>query len=202
MLKSEFEKTKSKFYDARENFTIVEKKLLKLKKPLWAYNKSSKDLAKVYKDQKVLYSQGRIALGTIVQANEELFKTDNAMSLPAVFLFSEDEYFLENPNKLIDMANKLYSLKGKETVDIEVKEFVDAITDEYTTILNKKLPFSISNGRDVYYTTIIVHRMHIPNIYLDRVLYPLLVYPEKVDSSFILSSFYWSDGLENETLKY
>lgn len=202
MLKSEFEKTKSKFYEARENFTIVEKKLLKLKKPLWAYNRSSKDLAKVYKDQKVLYSQGRIALGTIVQANEELFKTDNAMSLPAVFLFSEDEYFLENPNKLIDMANKLYSLKGKETVDIEVKEFVDAITDEYTTILNKKLPFSISNGRDVYYTTIIVHRMHIPNIYLDRALYPLLVCPEKVDSSFILSSFYWSDGLENETLKY
>lgn len=200
MFKKVFNKSREKFYKNRVKFGRLKKMHLRLEKPKWMEDMSD-PLEEVYMDQEKLIYEGRVALSALIQANNFLFDKHNPYNCPAEFLFTEDEYYLDNPQELIDIATHLYSLKGTED-NGEIQEFISAITDECIRLLNTKLPLSITGGRIVYHTSLIVDRRHIPNRHLDRRLYPIFIYPELTRASTLMPYKMWGRQLLLASKKY
>lgn len=187
------------FEDKKDQFNPLESMYNKLKKPDWMKKSNDKRFECIYNDQKLLFSEGKIVFGYIVQANTLLFEPGNFDS-PACIVFSEDEYFDDNFEELFEIANSLFSLKGTNVEDSEIKKFVDVITDEMTALYNVQLPNKVTKNKAVFYTTIMVRRSHLPTKYLKLGWFPILTCPNKTKASIILPSRYWSNDLINEWL--
>ncbi|QAA32618.1 hypothetical protein [Clostridium manihotivorum] len=192
-MKIAIEKTRE-LYRKKNLFTFVSVKKDKFVKPSWLKTNVKDKLNLIYLDLGVLYKEGKIVYGCLVQANTTLFEKGNNDS-PAAIIYSPDNYFDGNFDKLRKMASVLYSYKGVDDAPKNIKEFTDAITDEYKRIMNLKLPYEFTEGRDVYYTTIMVHRNHIPDGYLKKGCFPILIAPYRSKATIILPSRYWSDEM-------
>ena len=114
---------------------------------------------------------------------------------PADIIFSPDPYFDDNPAELRVIAHKLFKYKDKMFAPDDIKKVTDAITDELTRLFNIRLPDSITKGREVYFTTIMVLRKHIPKKRLVGLIFPILADPEQFKTSIILPKHYWAKDL-------
>ncbi|MDS0525141.1 hypothetical protein NNC19_05560 [Clostridium sp. SHJSY1] len=182
--------TKENYYKERKKLSFRLNSYNSLKKPSWMEELNHTKFEATYNDQEILMRQGRVAIGSVVQANFMLFKPGR-YNCPAAMVFSEDPYFYENPYKLEDIASKLFEIKGEATNDEELQKFSDILEDEKEALFNVKLPKKITFGKEVYFTTFMVHREHIPNGYIDFKSFPVLIYPEQTEASIILPSRYW-----------
>jgi tetratricopeptide (TPR) repeat protein len=160
-------------------------------KPKWMLNSNDNRYEVIYKEQGILKREGKIVLASFVQANQHLFKLGINNS-PASMVYSEDLYFEENPDKLKEVADELFQIKGVKCEDEELQRFSDILDDEMVTLFNVKVPEKITFGKEVYFTTFVVHREHLPNRYIDFQVFPALVYPEKTDATVLLPSRYWA----------
>ncbi len=142
-------------------------------------------------EQDVLFSEGRVVWGTIVQANGNLFYPGKD-DLPAVILYSLDENIDSNPKIIKKVAGGLYRIKGKKT-DKDLQEFSDKLKSERTTEWKIPIPSRVSKNIQCYYTTALIVRAHLPKYYLQNRLFPYLVCPEKTKVGTILPSRYWSE---------
>ncbi len=130
---------------------------------------------------------GEMFYGCMVQANEDLFEPSRNVyeALPAVFIYSRDEYYKNSPEELIAIADELYRNKANNSLKYETKyEF------------NNKVDESLTDGREVLLTDILVYRYHLPLGALGAIrLLPIIAQPDKHTSAFIVDCKYWSDGM-------
>ena len=143
-------------------------------------------LMQIYNDTDSLMNNGKVVYASLVQANSILFKRFPPIDCPACVLFSLDEHYDSNPQDLTAIADEIYRYKGTSAAPAEIKRLVDVITDEISSLFNHKLPESLTGGRTVYYTTIMVQRNH---LYKNRILdslFPLVCDPDKFKTSVIL----------------
>lgn len=180
---------KSWLFDAKPYHVIVEPDYFK-------ESTTTNPLEVLFRDQATLITEGIIVWGAILQANTLLFETGDS-DHPAGILFSLDPYFDDHPEALQEIAHYLYSQKGLQTPDPEIADFAELITDEHTFRFNLKLPVSRTRGREVYFTTTLIARKHLPNGILSQSFFPYLVLPDVTDASMVLPSAYWhSDFVE------
>ena len=169
----------------------------RLKMPPWM-KKSGDWLRGVYTAQSALYEDGILVLCAVVQANTSLYKWGCA-NCPADVVFSPDPHFENHPDALTEVALSLYRLKGKTGLPEEEQLVADHLADEKERLFYHRLPDSLGGGREIYLTTIMVHRRHLPQRRLIRSLYPLLVSPDRTDAAILLPKWYWSqDFYERE----
>lgn len=185
--------TRETFGQAPRSFSLFSQLYNRVYPPMWMIRWGD-DLRCVYRDQRKLFKEGKVVWGHIVQANNALFEPGKG-NYPADMLYSLDPYFDNNLEALERIAHRLYGLKGKEVEDEEARYFSDAITDEHTRVLNVQLPKSLSGGREVYFTTFMVHRKHLPTGYLVSGWFPILALPGASDATMILPSKYWAADL-------
>lgn len=193
-MKYSMENIRKSYSEKRKRFSIVNILRDKLFMPKWIRNNPEDELKVIYEDTSILFKEGMVVYASLVQANTLLFEkgVDNC---PACVLFSTDKYFDDKIHELREMADHLYDYKGVDGAPENIKIFTDAITDEYERLLNIKLPYEITERRDVYYTTIMVQRSHIPGRYLKQNYFPLLIAPDKTKASIILPKHYWSKDM-------
>ncbi|QSX04646.1 hypothetical protein JYG23_07980 [Sedimentibacter sp. zth1] len=185
-----------KNYEERKlKFNYFDRRYNKLKKPNWIKKNDDSRFECIYDEQELLINKGKIVYGRIVQANASLFQP-GIFDSPAGIVFSEDYYFNEHVNQLSKVANSLYALKNKQIEDEKLKIFTDAITDETTALYNVQVPKLITSNIAVFYTTIMVHRKHLPARYLKLNWFPVLVLPTQTKAVMILPSKYWSKQLK------
>jgi hypothetical protein len=148
------------------------------------------DFKNIYPILEEFYEHGKIKLSCIVQANNLLFK-GFFLDCPANFIYTDDPYYLENPLEFYNLATDLFSLKGKEN-PIEDEEFLARVlADEFERVFNYTVPKSITNGREVKFTSLMVHRKHLPKRKLCNIFYPLLVLEDSNPDAIILPKWYW-----------
>lgn len=178
------------FYKERKKLTFCFSWYNRIYKPKWMTTSMDQRFEDTYRHQRILYRNGRIAIGTIVQSNTLLFKAGKDDS-PAAMVYSEDPYFEENPDMLKKIASYLYSIKGVKCEDEDLQIFSDILQDEFVSLFNFKVPEKITFGKSVYFTSFMVARNHLPNGYIDFEYFPVIIYPEKTEASIILPSKYW-----------
>jgi len=183
----------------RQSFMCDYKNAMKLSKPHFIAHET---WHKNYEELSALKETGDIHYASLVQANVNLFKysvfspqyIENA---PAAIIFSTDRYYDENPLELQKIATTLFGYKGINELTGSVapenlKIIVDAVTDEYQCLYNVKLPDDISNKTDVFYTTIMVYRQHIPDKKIIGSIFPVVTRPNNLLSTMILPKQYWT----------
>ena len=146
----------------------------------------------LFEDQDILFSEGFVVWGHIIQANSYLFDP-GPHDHPAVVCYSLDEIIDSKPKLIKKVARGLYKLKGKRT-DQDLQEFSDRLYSEHAYKWKIPIPLRISNNIQCFYTTALVVRNHLPEGYLSSSLFPFLICPEKTNVGTILPSRYWSEN--------
>jgi hypothetical protein len=114
---------------------------------------------------------------------------------PAAVVYSLAPFFDDKLKTLAEVADILFGLKGGEVRDPDLAEFADAITSEEQVLFNRKIPLSLTFRHRAYYTTIMVHRKHLPVRFLKASWFPLVADPDESPASVILPSRYWDPEL-------
>ena len=169
-------------------------------KPFWVDNFNG--INKIYSDQALLFRQGRIVWGALVQANEMIFvkapfyagkKDLRRVDLGGNIVFSTDVYFDEHPYELLAIAEKLFSYKDTTNAPHDIKKIVDVISNERETVFNVKLPHSVTDGKEVFFTTAMMVRKHLPQNRLTDSIFPILALPEQLETCILVPKHYWPE---------
>ena len=195
-MKQLMEETRQIYESNRYYFNFFDRRYNRLKKPLWMRRAKDTRFDVIYDEQDILFKEGNLTLAYLVQVNSLLLK-QGIVNCPAAIIYSEDPYFDNNPEMLEQLASDLYELKKNEVEDRELMQLSEVITDEMTAIYNIPLPLKMTNQKLVYYTSIMVHRKHLPTDYIKTGWFPILTNPDKTKSSIILPYKYWTPGMVN-----
>ena len=176
----------------RLNFNRGKKEIGRLPKPIWMTDDET--LSKIYEELSALVETGAIHYGYLVQANVILFHAFPPYNCPANIIFSTDNYYDENLYDLEVIASGLYGFKHTNDAPETVKRITDSITDEYTRLYNIKLPIDTYRNSDIFFTTIMVYRKHLPGRKLSSSLFPVITEPNNLQSTMILPKQYWTEN--------
>lgn len=130
---------------------------------------------------------GEIYYGCIVRANELLFSPseDTDEALPAMLIYSRDEFYKTSPEELIRISDALYEDRDNNSL-------------RYETLyhFNEKLDDELTAGREVFLTDVLICRGHVPMGMLGGLrIIPIIVNPEKSKSCFVVDCRYWTNKL-------
>jgi hypothetical protein len=187
------EQCRQKFGPPPRSFSLRERFYLWMAPPDWMIGKRD-ELWRVYRSRKQLVRDGQVVWAALIQANFQLFSPGSS-NCPAAVVYSTDPSFDSEPYALEEIARSLFRLKGTAPEDPALQKFAHDLTDERVRSMKLALPHSLTQGRDVFYTCIMVHRPHLPDRYLAAGLLPLVVQPELTEATLILPSRFWSDEL-------
>ena len=100
--------------------------------------------------------------------------------------------FLQNPEELICLAHELFSTKGDDGFIPSIQYVADLLADEAGRYFHYHLPSNVLENRDVWLTTILVSRDHLPdNTLKPEIVYPMLILPDDGPDAMILPYWYW-----------
>jgi hypothetical protein len=168
---------------------------LKAKKPPWLPQYPDDRLHELYRDQRKLFTTGRVVWANIVQANQLLFAPGPDDS-PAEAVYSFDPGLESDAaiHILKDLGHRLFALKGTTPPGPRLAEFARAITDERERTPRREIPPDLTRGLRVYHTTVMGVRKHLPGGYLAESFFPLVASPDLM-WTMILPSRYWPKEL-------
>lgn len=187
------QEVRRKVGDAPRNFRPEQLATLRVRQPEFLRQNRADPIHLLYRDQLGIFRNGRPVWGRIVQANALLFE-EGLDDCPAAMIHSPDPWFDANPEALIEMASAMYAVKGKPVADPEMDRFGRLLYNEYERQFNLPLPHSLTGGRTVIYTTIMVHRSHLPApVLVDNTLPIMSDYP-RCPGVWIIPSEYWAEA--------
>ncbi len=190
------QETRNKFGLPPRKISILERFYLEITPPSWMKRARDVSLLKLYQDQDLLYKEGIVVWGQIIQANELLFKRGNN-DHPAAIVYSLDKTIDGKPEILGNIAQHLFSIKGEKT-DPDIQHFSDKLADEHVTDWKLPVPLRLTGGIECFYITTMVIRRHLPKWFLSNSLFPFLVCPDKTDAGMILPEKYWPKWFKKE----
>lgn len=131
-----------------------------------------------------IFESGKIYYAQLVQANNKLFKKASEVALPAVVIYSTDEYFERNPLALKKISDAVYENRHN-----------NVLGNNYRCFFNVRLPDAVTDGKTVYMTTIMIYRDLLPLRYLSGTMLPVIADPEKSTAIFVIDPQYWTQDL-------
>lgn len=164
----------------------------KIKRPNWLLQKTNDNLNLIYDNFENFYNNGEIYLSCILRANSALFRQING-DRPAQMLYTNDDYFYSHPEELLKISDNLYNIKKNNSYECnEDDELYKILNDDYYRPLNVKIPLDITNNHDVWVTSIMMIKEHIPFHKISNFFYPLLVLKDVSVGGMIVPKWYWS----------
>jgi hypothetical protein len=95
------------------------------------------------------------------------------------------------------VAHSIFALKGQRHHDQELRECSRWVTEETLRMFNAEVPRQLTGGRTIIFSTIMVHRNHLPDGYLASMALPLVINPAETPMAMILPYEYWPDDDES-----
>lgn len=193
----EIQELRTKFYELRQNPDFKENypDFFSDEKPFVVISESVPEYHEVYDRRDDLILQGDLVLGALIMANNKMFSKKSKFDCPGDFLYSYDTYYEDHPRELADLADSLYAIRelpeSEIWFDYVKKEIYDILNAEETPYFNYKVPTALTNGRDVYLTTLIIKRKDLANRFLEGDLFPLII-KDDIHGGIILP-YYISD---------
>ena len=172
---------------------LFERLYQRVRAPRWC---RTDDLSAVFRDQGKLLREGNIVPAVLVQATALLFER-GADDAPANVIYTTDSDAEQPVARMLEVARKIFSLKDTKPDDADEARFARMVSYELGRDFRVTVPEKLSGGLDLTYTTIMVHRRHLPEGRLAVPYFPLLIHPES-RASMILPARYWPDDFLDE----
>ena len=183
------ESTRGNVRRAQASYSNANWRADRIKKPFYAILDRRFD--RQLRDQRILLERGRVVWGAIIQANQILFEPDGPHPiLPAAIIYSADQRYDADPERLIEHAHNMYDLKG-EACTPEMQAFADKLANEMEADVRLPIPKGFTDGAQCYYATPVIARKHLPGKYLAHGFFPVLIAPQETETVIVLPSSYW-----------
>ncbi len=165
-----------------------------LHKPLWLGKKDR--LIQIFQDAELLFTEGEIFYGCLVQANSRLFEKKDNRDYPATIIYSEDPYFEKNPQALCEIAQTLGDAKDSGSENLtgplrDIVQILNAETDRSVVDFSAQIG---EEGHNIRLCSILVFREDLPDGCLKGSLYPILALHARSNAAMILPKEYWTDS--------
>ena len=149
------------------------------------------------KSQHRLRREGAVVWATIVQANGNLFKRNNAETGASV-IYSADPWFDRHREALGQIAQQCFALKGTSPTDRESAVFARMLTDEMIRGMRMKVPSLFTGQRRVYHSSMLMPRKHLPKGFLTGVYFPVWIDPDETGAVVMVPAAFWPPSLLEE----
>lgn len=149
-------------------------------------------LSKQVKNARRLVEEGAVVWGAIVQANMLMFEPGST-NLPGNVIYSASKRMDAHPYKYLEWAGELFSLKGKNIKDPQLRKFACDLADERGRGGRLDIPPALTGQVQCYMNDIQFERKHLPDGYLSTAFYPLLIHRE-LPYVMVLPVWYWTKG--------
>ncbi|MEM8680556.1 MAG: hypothetical protein AAGF97_14510 [Planctomycetota bacterium] len=180
--------TRVRFGPPPRKFGMREQISLRIAPPSWCT--SNDELRVIYKDQRVVFSEGYVVWSHLVQANSDLFSSSSSENCPAAVVYSPQLHWGDQLFPLADMAQQVFELREAVGGGAREQQLGRLLADEYARFFDEELPRSIAGDAHVLLTSIMVHRKHLPDSHLVSSYLPLVVHP-RTPASLILPGKFW-----------
>ena len=182
------------FGPAPRQFSADLKEYLAIIPPPWLKRQTKDDLQLAYRFQDRIRRDGTVVWAAIVQANSLLFRRGPTDS-PASVIFSLDPWYDSNPDDLQLAAHELFQLKGTDQNDADAAAFARMLTNELTRAMMLRAPKRFTGGRNVFHSSIMLPRKHLPKGYLAGSIFPVWVDPTGTGALLLVPAAYWPPSL-------
>ncbi|NTW29530.1 MAG: hypothetical protein HGA39_09255 [Coriobacteriia bacterium] len=170
------------------HFGLFARRYVSGSRPSWM--EDDDDLMEFFRNQDLLMHEGGVVWGALVQANTLLF-SPGKMDHPAMVIYAPDRSLDACPEWLSSVARELYQLKNTMPEEPDRRELASMITDEMERGLGWTVPSSITGGKLIKSSSVMVFRQHLPHGVLKGDFFPLLFHPD-TSAVMIVPSRYWS----------
>ena len=168
--------------------SLFEQLYLRVRPPRWCRKDG---LMGVFRDRGKLLREGNIVPAVLVQTNALLFER-GADDAPANVIYSTDADAEQPVARMLEVARKIFSLKDTKPEDADEARFARMVSNELGRDFRVTVPERLSGELDLTYTTIMVHRRHLPEGRLAVSYFPLVIHPES-RAAMILPARYWPE---------
>ncbi len=145
---------------------------------------NGREFWKILSDRTAI-NAGKVCYGYLIQANTQLFTSKNKyLALPATIVYSHDEYYEKKPLELQKIAYALFENRDNNGLGNET---------EYK--IRIPVPQEICEGREVYFSSVLIDRHQLPFGFLTSGLMPVIAHTQKETSIFVVDCKYWSNAL-------
>ncbi len=175
---------------------LLERLYLRVSPPGWC---RTDDLMAAFRDRGKLLREGQIVPAVLVQANALLFER-GADDAPANVIYTTDSDAEQPVARMLEVAQKIFSLKDTKPEDADEARFARMVSYELGRDFRVTVPEGLSGGLDLTYTTIMVHRRHLPEGRLAVPYFPLVIHTES-RAAMILPARYWPDDFLDEWMQ-
>ena len=93
-------------------------------------------------------------------------------------IYTQDVFYYDNLEKWVSLPYEIYERTQKEPVTEEITKLTAILDDELGREFAFPIPKSITGGRQVFLSTLVAIREHLPKKRLQDGILPLLVYRE------------------------
>lgn len=177
-------------------FGLMDKRYNRMSLPFLMRFVGGKTLKPIYDDRESLLSNGIVVWGYVVQANTLLYEPGDLNSAGQI-IFSLDPIFEGRVDVLGGIAQNILALMEADPPPKELVSFYNALHVENIAVFNRSVPKKMCYGKNVYLTTFMLHRKHLPVNYIKHNWFPLLVNPKYTRACLVMPSRYWSTTLIN-----
>lgn len=152
-------------------------------------------------DYERLTERGRVVWAAVAQANAAAFEPGD-MDFPANIIFGTDPYFDACPHHLLRVARAVFKLKGTFPEDPVLARVAAAVSDEQNYLTNWRLPYKLTDGHALFFSSLMLHRSRLPQRRLSVPVLPVAVAPESVSVCMVVPLECWPGALRGHEEAY
>jgi hypothetical protein len=173
-------------------FTWKQRKRLRVRRPYFWLRWDPLNIH--YRHQRKVLAFGEIVWAHLVQADDGL-RQRSTSDQPAEVIYSFDPFFDAELDELGRIAGGIAALKGTEPEDPVARRIARHLAARRSRVTRLRVPEEYTGGRDVYLTSMMVTRKHLPDFVLACPFFPLIACEEASPAVMILPSRYWPISL-------
>lgn len=137
-----------------------------------------------------LYKNGVVVTGVFVRANTNLQRLA-PQDLPGDVVYGLDPWFSKDPEELLEIAESVFETQDAEDEDGAAGTTAATLPEKSEYVRAFEVPRTLARNHQVFMTSVIVSRKHLPAAFMVESTVPLLVDPDDVGTCMVLPSRYW-----------
>lgn len=166
----------------------------RIPQPNWLVDNPSDRLTTLFQNLPVLFSEGIVVWGQIIQANRLMFEP-GIHNCPGDLVYSLTDPRRVTPEQLHVVAVRLGQLKGTTPQHPDLAPIAKYLTNERIRVFGLPVPQRISPNLSCHISTTFFVRKHLPRNRICRSLMPVVVNPESPHVAMPLPARYWPKPL-------
>ncbi|ODA32765.1 hypothetical protein A6X21_20760 [Planctopirus hydrillae] len=160
--------------------------------PDWLRERPADELKTYFRWLPRTFRYGKVVMGCVIQANQYAWEKES-FDVPGEVVYSLMDAEWVTDDDLLEVAKRLFKLKGASPQKSDSKEIADYLTNQRIRVFGLPVPREIYPRYHFQISTIMFVRKHMPEQRICSKVLPLIVYPNEPYVATIVPMKYWPE---------